>query len=104
MLIFVALLAHMAVFILSETIEPRPQGIESQSQGQNQSQAQGTQGPGGLLVEHKQRSLDIVHKLGTLTAILEQLNHFRVSLWISILTVSHTKSSCHFSSRTNSQM
>ena len=82
-LTFVALAAHMAVFILSEAIEFGPQGTEpqSQGQGQNQNQGQGTPGTGTVLMEHKQRSLNIVHKLGTLTATLGQLNQLRVSLF-----------------------
>ncbi|KAI5918403.1 putative Zn(II)2Cys6 transcription factor [Camillea tinctor] len=67
-LIFLALLAHMAVFILFETIESKlPQGAEAQSQETD-----------ALLVDYKQRSLNIVHNLEALTSILGNLNHFRV--------------------------
>lgn len=68
-LIFVALVAHMAVFLLSEP------GPESSCQGSDQGATRGTD---GLSAEQKPRSLDIVHRTGTLTAMLGQLNHFRV--------------------------
>jgi hypothetical protein len=80
-IIFVTLAAHMAVFILSETMESRPQTAEPQSQGQKQ----GTPGSDVMILDHKQPPLNIVHKLGTLTATLGQLNHFRVSLLTPIL-------------------
>ncbi|KAK6218925.1 Transcription factor [Colletotrichum tabaci] len=86
-LIFVALIAHMVVFVLSETMESTPQFSESQAQSQGQGQGQqqqqqqqqqqGAQEADALVLEHKRRSLELVHKLNALTATLAQLNHFR---------------------------
>jgi hypothetical protein len=70
MFIFVGFVAHMANFILSETI-PDYQQQQSQAMAQHG-------GNEGVLAEHKSPSLDIVHKFSTLATTLGELHQFRV--------------------------
>ncbi|KAF7539929.1 hypothetical protein G7054_g1810 [Neopestalotiopsis clavispora] len=66
MFIFVGFVAHMANFILSETIPDYQQQMAQHG------------GNEGVLAEHKSPSLDIVHKFSTLATTLGELHQFRV--------------------------
>ncbi|KAI1338693.1 fungal-specific transcription factor domain-containing protein [Xylariaceae sp. FL0016] len=66
-LIFLALVAHMASFMLQEILESKPLGTD----------AQGTQLTDVLLMEHKQKTMDAIRELGVFVAALGQLNHFQ---------------------------
>ncbi|KAK7756878.1 hypothetical protein SLS62_000894 [Diatrype stigma] len=70
-LVFVTLLAYMALFVLCDTALESPSSLSS-----NQA-SQATQVADALLLEHKRRSLDAVHELSVLIATLSQLNHFQ---------------------------
>jgi hypothetical protein len=68
-IIFVSLVAYMAVFMMCETMETTTAGLHGQGQT--------TQVANDLLVEHKQRSLDATYQLRVLIALLAQINHFQ---------------------------
>ena len=66
-IIFAALMAYMALFMLCETIETM--SLEAEERGMQMADS--------LLVDHQQRCLDSVQQLRVLISMLGQLNHFQ---------------------------
>jgi hypothetical protein len=63
MLVFATLVAYMTTFMLSESVETLPATDEWHA----------------IIIESKQRSLEAARRLGIITTVLTQLNHFQVS-------------------------